>query len=738
VELERPDVAGASKTLVIGTLLDRRYRIIKILGSGAFGQTYLAADVRRPGLPKCVVKQLSPVKGGIECLETAKRLFEQEAETLEQLGSHDRIPRLLAYFQEEQRLYLVKEYVDGHPLSEEILPGQALPEATVAQILWDILNILVFVHHHEVIHRDVKPENIIRRDHDQELILIDFGSVKALSQQIAQDDALRTIAAGTPVYMPIEQFQGNPQYNSDIYSLGAIAVQALTGVSPNNLPKLQDESGTLIWRKRTQVSDDLAAVIDKMVVYSCSKRYQSAQHVLDDLAPILERYQDNTDTDSPPDDEAINLVASPSPTRTWLPWLGGFVLVLLTLGLAVWLWQRPRESRAQDFYDRALTHVEQGQPDAALQALNQAIRHNPNHSQAYYQRANLRFDRADHDGAIADYSQTLDLDPNNTDALYNRGLARAKAGDLEAALTDFSQVLQESPNDAQAYYQRALISYQLGDYRSSIEDYTQAILQDPNSPNAYLNRGLAHSAAGDPAAAISDYTQAIRLDPEYVNAYYSRGRTRFNMGEYTGAEQDYSQALALDPDHTKALVNRCSVYLNLANYEAAVEDCTKALELAGDDWVAYNNRCIAYYNLQQYTEAIADCSQTIELNPNQAKAYSNRGMAKGALGDLEGAIEDYSRAIELEPDNPVAFSNRGTVYTELGNYQRAIEDHTQALRLNDESPTAYFNRALVREQLQDISGAIADYERGGQVCLDVGRVDCYQRAREEIARLGGG
>ena len=456
-------MAGASKTLVIGTLLDRRYRIIKILGSGAFGQTYLAADVRRPGLPKCVVKQLSPVKGGVESLQTAKRLFEQEAETLEQLGSHDRIPRLLAYFQEEERLYLVKEYVDGHPLSEEILPGQPLPEATVAQMLWDILQILVFVHQHEVIHRDVKPENIIRRDHDQELLLIDFGSVKALSQQIAQDDALRTIAAGTPVYMPIEQFQGNPQYNSDLYSLGAIAIQALTGVSAHNLPKLQDESGTLIWRKRTQVSDDLAAVIDKMVTYSCAKRYPSANAVLEDLAPILERYQMAGEaSEAPLEEDALTPAATSSSSRSWFSWAGGLGLVLLSVGLGLWLWQRPRESRARDFFHRALANVEQGNQDLALQSLNRAIYHHPHHVEAHYQRANLHFDQGNLEEAIQDYSRTLELDPNHYNALYNRGLAQIQSGDLEAAMRDFSQVLQLSPNDADAYYQRALISYELG------------------------------------------------------------------------------------------------------------------------------------------------------------------------------------------------------------------------------------------------------------------------------------
>lgn len=723
---------------MIGTLLDRRYRIIKILGSGAFGQTYLAADIRRPGLPKCVVKQLSPVKGGVESLQTAKRLFEQEAETLESLGSHDCVPRLLAYFEEDDRLYLAKEYVDGHPLTDEIVPGQPLPEDAVAQLLKDVLSILKFVHDNEVIHRDVKPENLIRRNSDNELVLIDFGSVKALTQQIANDDSLRTIAAGTPVYMPIEQFQGNPQYNSDIYALGAIAVQSLTGVSANNLPKLQDESGAIIWRKRTQVSDDLADLIDKMVAYSAAQRYQSAQEVLDDLEPILQSYAEEEIDDEPDSSDAESEDAETAPpTRSLKRWLGATaVLIVGALGL-VWAWQRPSESRAQEFYRRGVEKIESGDSSGAISEFDRAIANNPDNTEAYYRRGNVRFDLGEYEGAIADYTAAIDRDPDNLDAYYNRGLARIDAGQLEAATEDFSNVLRLDATDADAYYQRGLVSYKLGDYSSAIDDYTQAILLSPTSPYPYLNRGLAHSSAGNKQAAMADFTQAIRVDPENTDAYYSRGRARFALGDYEGAQTDYTQVLAFDPQHAEALVNRCSVQLNLFDYEAAVDDCTTAIELAGDDWVAYNNRCVAHYNLGEHQKAIADCTRTIELNPNHAKAYSNRGLAKGAIGDRTGAIEDYTQAIQLNPNNPVAYSNRGSVYAELEQYAEAIEDQTQAIRLNEDFASAYFNRASVREKLADRQGAIADYQRAAQSCLDRGLVDCYNAAQTEIQRLNG-
>ena len=183
---------------MIGQQLDRRYRIVRVLGSGAFGQTYLAADTRRPGMPKCVVKQLCPINNGSESLQTAQRLFKQEAETLEKLGEHDRIPRLLAYFEENRQLYLVKEYIPGHPLTEEIRPGAPLEEEKVINLLRSVLEILEFVHGEGTIHRDIKPANLIRRSEDDELVLIDFGSVKEISNQL-----VASIGAIAPAQLPV-------------------------------------------------------------------------------------------------------------------------------------------------------------------------------------------------------------------------------------------------------------------------------------------------------------------------------------------------------------------------------------------------------------------------------------------------------------------------------------------------------------------------------------------------------
>ena len=272
---------------MLGKLLDRRYQVTQVLGAGGFGKTYLAQDTRRPGNPICVVKQLKPLSSDASFLETARRLFTSEGETLEQLGSHDQIPRLLAYFEEDQEFYLVQEYIEGHTLAQELQPGQKWQESRVIELLTEVLSILEFVHNHGVIHRDVKPDNLIRRNSDQKLVLVDFGAVKQIHTQMASayGQASNTVAIGTPGYMASEQARGQPRPNSDIYALGIIGIQALTGLATMQMQE-DLSTGEMLWEHQAFVSRGLAAIITRMVRYHFKDRYQSATEALQALRQL--------------------------------------------------------------------------------------------------------------------------------------------------------------------------------------------------------------------------------------------------------------------------------------------------------------------------------------------------------------------------------------------------------------------------------------------------------------------
>jgi CHASE2 domain-containing sensor protein/serine/threonine protein kinase len=272
---------------MLDTLFAGRYKIIKKLGSGGFGETLIAEDTQRPGNPQCVVKVLRPASNNPKMWELARRLFIKEAEILEKLGQHDQIPQLLAHFEEGEEFCLVQELVVGRPLTHELPILVPLSESKVIDILQELLVVLKFIHSNGVIHRDIKPDNIIRRQSDGKLVLIDFGAVKELNTQLTEGEQRTelTVGIGTKGYMPNEQAAGNPKYNSDIYALGMIAIQALTVTHPAHLPS-SPVTGEVMWEDKATVSPKLAAIIKKMVRYNFRARYQSATEVLEALKPL--------------------------------------------------------------------------------------------------------------------------------------------------------------------------------------------------------------------------------------------------------------------------------------------------------------------------------------------------------------------------------------------------------------------------------------------------------------------
>ena len=270
------------------TILRSRYKIIKLLGKGGFGETYLAEDLDIPTnpKPKRVVKLLSPQNRNPQVLQLAKDLFDREAEVLYRLGQlSDQIPKLFAHFEEKGEFYLVQEFVDGHNLSTELTPGKQVSEAEVVKLLKDILEVLAVVHQHKIIHRDIKPQNIMRRRQDRKLVLIDFGAVKEIQgMTISQGQITSEVCIGTPGYMPNEQAKGKPNLCSDVYAVGMLGIQALTGRLPHQLPE-DSTTGEVIWRQWANVSDRLAGVLTNMVRSNHGQRYQTAQEALQVLIP---------------------------------------------------------------------------------------------------------------------------------------------------------------------------------------------------------------------------------------------------------------------------------------------------------------------------------------------------------------------------------------------------------------------------------------------------------------------
>ncbi|MEQ9671834.1 protein kinase domain-containing protein [Coleofasciculus sp. G2-EDA-02] len=264
--------------------LKERYRALKPIGRGGFGRTFLAVDEDIPSKPSCVIKQLYLENPKPNTFAKAQELFQQEAIRLDELGKHPQIPTLLAHFEQNQQLYLIEEFIPGLTLSEELKQQGHYNEDQIWQFLREILPLVGYIHSCRVLHRDIKPDNIIRRQDDGKLVLIDFGVAKLLT-----DTALLQTGTiiGSPEYMAPEQLKGKAFWASDLYSVGVTCIYLLTQVSPFDLYDAFNE--TWVWRDflplGTKISDRLGKILDQLIHYSLKQRYQSADQVITALTP---------------------------------------------------------------------------------------------------------------------------------------------------------------------------------------------------------------------------------------------------------------------------------------------------------------------------------------------------------------------------------------------------------------------------------------------------------------------
>ncbi len=285
-----------------GHLLDRRYRVRKVLGVGGMGRVYLSNDTRLANRP-VAVKEMILGDGVAE--KKAIEDFTREATVLARL-SHPGIPTLIDHFAENGRHYLVMEFVAGGDLDKLIQQsGGKLPEDRVLRWARQILSVLEFLHGQTppIVYRDLKPGNIMI-DKDGRAMLIDFGIARFLPK------GGHATQIGSPGYAPPEQYVGNVEPRSDIYSLGATMHHLLTGRDPTVEPPF---SFPPVRQIAPGVSKDTASAVDRALSHEIAKRFASAREMLKALP------------EPPPEEKVANGASEPPRSGT----LGAMQTVVL-------------------------------------------------------------------------------------------------------------------------------------------------------------------------------------------------------------------------------------------------------------------------------------------------------------------------------------------------------------------------------------------------------------------------
>lgn len=632
-------------------LLAGRYQFIQVLGANEAGQTLLVADVHYPGHPKCVLRQLRLPTRNPMTLKFILNLLKKKAEVLEAIGQHKNIPSTFASFDADYNFYLVQEFIPGLSLQDELVPGKRMTEPAVLSVLKETLTILAFAQDHGVVHGNLRPSKLIRHRTDGRLVVLDFGRIKNISQEISGKDPVQLsahISAANRIYNAPEQYRSEARFCSDHYALGMIAIQSLTGLPAEELPiaehlNIHQEIITLL-QGIPEIGVNLALLLARMVHPDPDRRYQKAVEILADL--------DRIQVSDPPaaaatlnevslltPEVASEEVTSPAPKQRRL-WklLGAAGLVLVALGVAAVVTRLPQRLMATRYVQAAKAAEGENNPERA----------------------------------IAEYTRALELTPNNAEALARRSELYQQTGNTDAALADI----------------------------------TQAIEQSPDNPDYPFTRANFRLSVGDTQGAIKDYTLAIRNDPAFIKAYGNRGSARADWGDDQGAIEDYTRAIELEPS---------------VDTQAAI----------------YLNRCLSYSNLGEQQLALEDCSTAINLRPSHGLAYQNRGLVRRRLGDLPGALQDYNIAIRVEPDTPDPYYNRGLTRQNMNDLPGALEDFSRAIKVEPEYVFAFYDRGLLHIELGNRAQALSDLRRASELCLNLGRTECFEDAQFQIRQLQG-
>lgn len=565
-------------------ILGSRYSIIKPLGSGGFGQTFLAQDLHLPGHPRCVVKRLQPRNTDSISLNSARRLFNSEAEALSILGNHDQIPRLLAHFEENEQFYLAQELIEGDLLSQEIQVGVCLTETQTVEMIQDVLTTLCTVHEHGVIHRDIKPSNLIRRQYDRKIVLIDFGAVKQISNQLGSEAMPHsmTVIVGSLGYMPNEQIAGHPCLSSDIYAVGMLALQALTGRDPKRIPK-DPSTSELMWRELVSIRPEFANVLDKMVRYDYRQRYADARSAL----TALQQATQTQVTFTPQIDLASQALEAHA---AWLE-------------RADELFEQNRFHDAARCYEKVVkvqtnattTWLKLGiafdnieQYALAVNAYQTVTQQQPDDYLAWLKLGKVREQLGQHEAALAAYDEVLKLQPKNYWIWADRGQILEKTERIEEALAAYDRAVELKPDFqlAQERRKRLLVAlervdelYTLQHYDDAIAACDQVLKDNPHDATMWLMRGMALENQKQLAAAAISYNTVIRLQPDDHVAWFRLGTVLEELGHPKRAAKAYSNVTRLQPQNHWAWYQRGHMLEKLTEYRAAIASYQQAIKL---------------------------------------------------------------------------------------------------------------------------------------------------------------
>ncbi|MEH1797282.1 protein kinase domain-containing protein [Nostoc sp.] len=723
---------------ILDTLKDGRYRLMRKLGQGSFGETYLAEDTQKNKL--CAIKKLVPVSADAE---KAKEMFVREVKVLEKLR-HSQIPEFIDYFEDKNYdFYLVEEYIDGNPLAQQINTQLTWTPEEAIIFLKDVLSILKYLHNQGVIHRDIKPSNLIKRKQDNKYIIIDFGAVKIIDMPFEHDPNSPTIIF-TKGYTPDEQREGKTSNNSDIYATGIIVIQALTGIHPNDFKK--NSNNQINWQQSSGIHNSgLRKILDKMVEANSEKRYQSAEEVLKDI----EKIKKNT------------------PLNKITPWWVYIALVATGISIIGTVEIINPFIRPMYYLHHGNTLLDSYRPKEARQEFKKIIDIQPRNAAAWKGRGDALFmSGEDNQLALEAYNKADYLNPNNPKILVNMGKVLYVLGRKQDALNIYQKVITKiDSKNAEAWHNQGIALYGLGNCQEALEAFEKA--------KSFLNSNtiktleptfwddLANVEKCFKKETTNDtyntakflYDELLAKDPNNPILLTGLGKVLINLnknqdiGIYRKAVESYDRAINIYPNYDLAFGGKATALYEWGQaeakngkskeaqekYKAAIEANYKALEINPNEETTSRNQIIILKKTSKFEEAIKLADKALEVHPESSNILNLQGdvLSQSDKPNPQKAFDSYNKALKFEPDNFDSLIGRGTAQIELKQYSQAVADFDKAIKINPNKYWSWYYRGDALKEWGYCQEALASYNKA--IELEKGSSNA-QEARDELQK----
>ena len=756
-----PEIISDFKPLLrIDRIVGKKYRLVRYLGDKGGIKTYLARNIREPAISTSllIVKQFAVSNydlalkseetsdAGDEPSSVILDKLEHQVRQLQQSFPVQALDLIREANGDRQELYLVRTYIEGISLTKELGKQQSSSPSEIARLLKNALLGLRAIHQQGIIHRNIKASNIIFAKKDHQVVFTDFGILQAIAYFPDHN---------TPSHrqhQPPEQVVGRPTTSSDIYALGMVFCEILTGLPVAEIVQ-NSAVEKQIWQEKLSSDPALIAIIERMISSNVEKRYQSTKEVLEDLEKknskliVRDRVERglswrNKLLESFKQPKAVTIAVT-----SILCLFGGLELLFPTVRPHYYIYRskqqsnshpetalqtinktlqlQPKQTSALTIKGDTLLGLQK--PVAALEAYEKAIASDPSNVNSWLGKGDVYYSVGEYKQALAAYNKALAIEPQNTITLGKKGRVLSLLSRYQEALVVQEKALAEdSPLDVELLKAAAESALALNKNHQALNILNRIQSVAPFKPYLWQKKAIALGKLQRPEEALMNaklvlesYEKALTTDAEDIELWLGKGEFLALLDRYDKALAAYEKALALDLNSEVAWLGMSKVFLGMEEYQDALEAVEKALKIEPQSFLAWHTRGIILQERQDLAEAIASHDKAIALNQDFFPSWRDRGIALIAQERYDRAIRSLQKAVSLAPQDVESWVDLSAALQNAQKIEDALKALDKAIFLQPRNSDRWLQKAALWEQQQQYTKACDIYRQAMKIAPDV-------------------